>query len=102
MSIRPEKAFSRTSGSAAVFQWEPSREPPTPASPKTSPAPKRTLSGVPVGRHPDEGGHGDEDERCGRGLLRCLAGGVDEGGDSQDRSAATERAQRQADEEAER
>ena len=42
MSIRPEKASSRRSGLAALFQWEPSSEPPTPARPKTRPAPKRT------------------------------------------------------------
>ena len=48
MSIRPEKASSRRSGLAALFKWEPSSEPPTPARPKTTPAPKRTHSHPPM------------------------------------------------------
>ena len=91
--MRPENASSSTSGSAALFQWEPSSEPPTPARPKTMPAPKRTRPGAPVGHDADHRGHGDEDERCGRGVLGRLAGGVDEGGHGEDRTAATERAE---------
>ena len=58
--------------------------------------------GAPVRHDADHRGHGDEDERRRRGVLGRLPGGVDERRDGEDRAAATERAERQADEEAER
>ena len=59
------------------------------------------AAGAPVRNDADHGGDGDQHERRGGGVLGRLAGGVHEGGDGEDRAAATERAEGEADEEPE-
>ena len=66
------------SGSAALFQCDPSSDPPTPASPNTVPATTRTRFGPQVGHDADERRDGDQQQRRGRGVLRALTGGVHE------------------------
>ena len=42
MTMSPAKASSSTSGSTALFSWEPRREPPMPTAPNTRPLRTRT------------------------------------------------------------
>ena len=72
-----------------------------PASPNTTPGATRTRPARQWAPMPTSEASADEEQAGGGGGLGVLARGVDEHGDGEDRAAATERAERQADEEPE-
>ena len=97
-----EKARRSTSGSIRLLMAEPSNEPGTPASPNANAEADPNAAATPVGHDADEAGHADEHQAGRRGLLGFSPAAKTSAGTGQDRATSAERAERQADEEADR